>query len=54
MDKNIITATKLMENGLWEKFCKIRGWSVYVVSEGLFDSNEDLELSLAELIDLTL
>lgn len=35
-----ITAREIMDKGLWDKFCELKGISVWAVNEGQVDSSE--------------
>lgn len=47
--KAILTANELISLGLWDKFCDLRGYDRYCVSEGQRDSDEEIVLSLDEM-----
>lgn len=49
-----LTAHKLMGMGLWDQFCGLKGYSVWCVNEGQLDGDEELTLSVSEMIDLGL
>lgn len=41
----ILTIREIMDRGLWDKFCDLRGWNPWIVNEGLAESNEDVILT---------
>lgn len=43
-----LTIREIMDRGLWDEFCEIRGWSVWCVNEGRCDSSEVVELTSEE------
>ncbi len=47
--KIVMTIREIMDKGLWEDFCEIRGWSVWIVSEGQADSSEEITLTEDEI-----
>ena len=50
----LVTASELIEHGLWDDFCEKRGYNVWAVNEGLMDSDEEFSFSRAEAMDLGL
>ena len=38
-----LTANILMEEGKWEEYCDLKGWSYYILNEGQLDGDEPLE-----------
>lgn len=47
-----ITPKWLMNRGLWDKLCEMKGWSVWIVNEGQIDGNEELTLTQVEMVGL--
>ena len=47
-----LTAQELLDIGIWEEFCDVRGWNVYAINEGLIDAEEKICLSEEELKQL--
>lgn len=43
-----ISLGEIIEKYDWDRLCVIKRWSTYIVNEGVADSNEITELSLAE------
>lgn len=48
----VVTPNELMEKGKWERFCNVRGWSVYCVNEGRCSGDERIELTESEMIQI--
>jgi hypothetical protein len=46
--KITMTIREIMNMYLWEHFCNIRHWDLYIVNEGLVDSDEEVELTNEE------
>ncbi len=44
-----VTVRQLMDEDMWDKFCDIKGWSVWIVNEGLMDEDEEVCISGEEL-----
>ena len=40
----VTTPKELLDKGLWEKACEVLNWSVWIINEGLIDSEEDITL----------
>lgn len=43
-----ISLRELLDRGLWDKFCELKGWSIYCLNEGLANSDEVVTLSIDE------
>ena len=52
--KIIVTPSELMDRGVWDKYCDLKGINPYVVAEGLLDSNTEIILIETEAIKLRL
>jgi len=46
--KIILTASALLDKGVWIKFCEMRGINDWAISEGQMDSSEEFRLTLDE------
>ncbi len=44
-----ISPNELQERGLWDEFCRLRGWSVWCVKEGLCSGDAEITLSRDEM-----
>ena len=49
--KIFVTARWIMDNGYWEKFCEVAGYSVWAVNEGM-DDTELLPLTEEQAIEI--
>lgn len=47
-----ITPNQLMNIGLWNKFCEMRGYNPWCVNEGLMRSDEQVSLTETEALAL--
>lgn len=43
-----MSASELMDNGMWDEFCEGRGINVWAVNEGLMDSDKEFVLTKEE------
>jgi hypothetical protein len=50
----LVSASELIDRGLWDDFCEKRGYNVWAVNEGLMDSDEEFSFSRQEAMDLGL
>lgn len=50
----ILIIDEIMELGLWEKFCDLRGWDYYIVSDGKASGDEEIILNEHEVKKLGL
>jgi len=41
----VVTFREIMDKGMWDKFCEMKGLNVWCVNEGLADSDEKVELT---------
>ena len=48
----ILTAKEIMDLGLWSRTCDRKGFNPYAVNEGLIESNDDLEFTEDEAIEI--
>lgn len=39
-----MTASEILEKGLWEKYCELTGTNEWALNEGLMDEDEELVL----------
>lgn len=46
--KVIVTASELIDRGVWDDYCEKHGINVWAVNEGLMDSDHEIELSQKE------
>ncbi|MBU2249411.1 MAG: hypothetical protein KKD77_21865 [Gammaproteobacteria bacterium] len=46
--KTITTFGEILDSCNWEKFCEIKGYSVYIINEGLVCSEDEVILSNKE------
>jgi len=46
--KILISIEDIMDNGLWEEYCELKGWNVWCVKEGLADSSEKVEIEMEQ------
>ena len=44
-----IKAKKILDLGLWDKYCEVYGISVWAINEGLMDEDEWLTISTKKL-----
>ena len=44
----IVTAEELIDKGVWEEFCELKGINVWAVNEGAIDSDEEWSLTEEE------
>jgi len=52
--KYILSASELMDRGLWLEFCELRGINEWAVNEGMVDSDEEFVFSEDEAATLGL
>ena len=52
--KYILSASELMDRGLWLEFCELRGINEWAVNEGMMDSDEEFVFSEDEAATLGL
>ena len=50
--KLLITVRELIDMGIWEKVCDMKGINPYALSEGLMSEDEEIELSPEETLCL--
>ena len=50
----IVSFDYLMEKGVWEKFCEMKGINPHCVAEGLADKTESVELTPEEALEISL
>ncbi len=43
-----VTAEEIIDRGVWDKVCELKGLNPWCVNEGLMDSDEYITLSLEE------
>ncbi len=43
-----VTAEELIDRGVWDEVCELKGLNPWCVNEGLMDSDEYITLSLEE------
>jgi hypothetical protein len=46
--KITLTLGEIMDKGLWDKFCELKEWNVWCVSEGLAEVSETVDLTMEE------
>ena len=46
--KKIYTAKELIDKGIWDEVCELRGWNVWIVNEGQMDSSEEISFTEEE------
>ena len=44
----VVTAEELIEHGVWEEFCELKGINSYAVNEGIIESSEEWSLTKEE------
>lgn len=49
-----ITVKEALEKGIWDEICKLKGFSVWCLAEGLMSSNEVIRLTEKEAKNLGL
>ncbi len=47
--KVIVTAREALDGGYWLELCDIKGINEWVISEGLMDDSEEIELTAEEV-----
>jgi hypothetical protein len=52
--KYVLSASELMDRGLWLEFCELRGINEWAVNEGMMDSDEEFVFSEDEAATLGL
>ena len=52
--KITITADEAIEKGIWDRVCKMKGFSVWCVNEGRMNSDHELSFTQDEAISLGL
>jgi hypothetical protein len=43
-----ISLRELLDKGLWDNFCELKGWNVWCIKEGLASSDEVIILTIDE------
>jgi hypothetical protein len=43
-----ISLGELLDKGLWDKFCKLKGWNDWCINEGLASSDDVVTLTIEE------
>lgn len=43
-----ITFRELLDKGVWQEYCKLKGCNEWMIAEGLASENEIIDLSLEE------
>ena len=46
--KIIVTVREVLDNGIWDKLCDLKGINVWAVNEGLIDDTEEIILNEKE------
>lgn len=46
--KITMTAKEILNAGHWDDFCDMRGWNLWIISEGRMDSSEEVTLTWDE------
>lgn len=49
-----ITIKELIDKGIWQKFCNLKGWNEWCISEGLANYDETIILTIEECKQLNL
>ena len=52
--KVTLTADEIMNKGLWDEFCEMKGINEWAMNEGLMDGNEEFTFTRREAIKLRL
>ncbi len=47
-----MTIREIMDRGLWDKFCDLRGWDYYICKDGKASSDEEITFTKEELESL--
>lgn len=48
----ILTAREIMDRGIWDEFCQLRGINPYGMKEGLMDSSDEFSFTEDEAVNL--
>jgi len=52
--KIILTAQEILDRGIWDEFCEMKGINPWAMNEGLIDSDEEFIFSEQEAKELGL
>lgn len=50
--KLTLTASEILDKGIWEEFCELRGINEWAINEGLMDDTEEFIFTEEEAIHL--
>jgi hypothetical protein len=50
--KITLTAREILDRGIWEEFCEMKGINVWAVNEGRMDTNEEFTFTEEEAYTL--
>lgn len=46
--KYTLTASEILDRGIWDEFCQLRGINEWAINEGLMDSDEEFTFTEEE------
>lgn len=52
--KYVATAREILDRGIWDEFCDLRGINVWAINEGLMDEEEEFVFTEAEALRIGL
>lgn len=43
-----VTARELLDKGIWDEVCELKGLNIWAINEGLMDSSEEISFNEVE------